>query len=155
MSKIHITQEKQGPKIKMDIWHLPPGVVGFSGGSDSKEWSAIAGDSGSVPGSGRSPGEGNDYLLQFSCLENAMDRGAWLASAHGVAKRQTRQSNWHLHFFKAPLYLSEAGLLWTEHNFRAVDEAWRCLLVLCQYPAFHPTPHHLPRQNCLPPVLAQ
>ena len=70
----------------MDIWHLPPGVVGFSGGSDSKEWSAIAGDSGSVPGSGRSPGEGNDYLLQFSCLENAMDRGAWQATVHGVAR---------------------------------------------------------------------
>ena len=43
----------------MDIWHPPPDVVGFSGGSDSKESSGSAGDSGSIPGSGQSPGEGN------------------------------------------------------------------------------------------------
>ena len=43
-------------------------------------------DSGSVPGSGRSPGEGNGNLLQYSCLENPMDRGAWRAIVHGVAK---------------------------------------------------------------------
>ena len=48
-----------------------------SGGSDGKESAYNAGDLGSIPGSGRSPGEGNSYLLQYSCLKNSMDRGAW------------------------------------------------------------------------------
>ena len=50
--------------------------MGFPGGSDGKESTYNVGDLGSVPGSGRSPGEGNDNLLQYSCLENPMDRGA-------------------------------------------------------------------------------
>ena len=50
--------------------------VGFLGGSDSKESTCNVGDLGSVSGSGRFPGEGNDNLLQYSCLENSMDRGA-------------------------------------------------------------------------------
>jgi len=50
---------------------------GFPGGSDGKESACNAGDLGLIPGSGRSPGRGNDNLLQYSCLENAMDRGAW------------------------------------------------------------------------------
>ena len=45
---------------------------------------------GSIPGSGRSPGEGHGNSLQYSCLENPMDRGTWWATVHGVAKRQTR-----------------------------------------------------------------
>ena len=49
-------------------------------------------------GSGRSPGEGNGYPLQYSCLENSMDRGAWRATLHGVAKSQTRLEDQHLHF---------------------------------------------------------
>ena len=53
---------------------------------------ANAGDMSSIPGSGRSPGEGNDNLLQSSCLENPRDRAAWRATVHGVAKRQTRRS---------------------------------------------------------------
>ena len=52
-----------------------------------------AGDPGSISGSGRSPGEGNGYLLQHSCLENSMDRGAWWAIVHGVTKSQIRLSN--------------------------------------------------------------
>ena len=47
---------------------------------------ANAGDAGSIPGSGRSPGEGNGNPLQYSCLGNPMDRGAWWATVHGVAK---------------------------------------------------------------------
>ena len=47
---------------------------------------AIAGDTGSIPESGRSPGEGNDNPVQYSCLENPMDREAWWAIIHGVAK---------------------------------------------------------------------
>ena len=58
--------------------HLP-------GGSDSKESACNAGDPGSIPGSGRSPGEGNDNPVQYSCLGNLMDRGAWRATVHGVA----------------------------------------------------------------------
>ena len=48
-----------------------------------------AGDLGSIPGSGRSPGEGNGYILQCFCLENSIDRGVWQATVHGVEKSQT------------------------------------------------------------------
>ena len=51
-------------------------------------------DMGSISGSGRSPGGGNDHPLQYACLGNPMDRGAWQATVHGVAKSQTRLSNW-------------------------------------------------------------
>ena len=53
-----------------------------------KESTCNAGDLGSIPGLGRSPGEGKGYLLQYSGLENSMDRGAWQAIVHGVAKSQ-------------------------------------------------------------------
>ena len=53
------------------------GSKGFPGGSDHKEYACNAGDPGSTPGVGRSPGEGNGNPLQYSCLENPMDRGAW------------------------------------------------------------------------------
>ena len=66
---------------------------GFPGGSDSKESACNAGDLGSIPGSGRSPGRGHGNPLQYSCLENPMDRGAWRATAYGVAKSQTRLSD--------------------------------------------------------------
>ena len=59
---------------------------GFPGGSVVKNLPAIAGDTGSVSESGRSPGEGNDNPLQYSCLENPMGRGAWWATVHGLAK---------------------------------------------------------------------
>ena len=63
--------------------------MGFPGGSVVKNPPAIAGDQGSIPGSGRSPGEGNGNPLQYSCLENPMERGAWWAAVHGVTKSQT------------------------------------------------------------------
>ena len=56
------------------------------------------GDLGLIPGSGRSPGEGNGNPLQYSCLENPMDRGAWWATVHGVAKSQTRLSDFTFTF---------------------------------------------------------
>ena len=59
----------------------------FVGGSDGKESACNAGDPGSIPGLGRSPEEGNGNPLQYSCLENSMDKGAWWATVHGVAKR--------------------------------------------------------------------
>ena len=64
-------------------------LVVFLGGSDSKESAYNAGDRGSVPGSRRSPRGGNGNPLQYSCLENTMDRGAWRARVHGVTERQT------------------------------------------------------------------
>ena len=57
--------------------------MGFPGGSDGKESTCNAGDTGLIPGSGRSPGEGNGYPLQYSCLGNPTDRGAWRATVHG------------------------------------------------------------------------
>ena len=63
--------------------------LGFSSGSDSKESACHAGDPGSIPVSGRSPGEGNGKPLQYSCLENPKDREAWRAIVHEVAKSQT------------------------------------------------------------------
>ena len=60
---------------------------------DGKESACNAGDPGSIPESERSPGEGNGYLLQYSCLENAMNRGAWGATVLGVTKSRTQLSN--------------------------------------------------------------
>ena len=63
--------------------------MGFPGGSDHKESACNVGDPGSIPGSGRSPGEGNGNPLQYSCLENPMDRRAWQDTVHRVTKNQT------------------------------------------------------------------
>ena len=62
---------------------------------DGKELACSAGDQGSIPGSGRSPGEGNGNPLQYSCLENSMDRGAGWATVHGTAKNQMGLSDEH------------------------------------------------------------
>ena len=67
--------------------------MGFPGGSEVKASASNVGNPGLIPGLGRSPGEGNGNQLQYSCLENFMDRGAWLATVHGVTKSQTRQSD--------------------------------------------------------------
>ena len=64
-------------------------ILGSPGGSDGKLSACKVGDPGSIPGSGRSSGERNDNPLQYSCLENPMDRGAWRATAHGVEKNLT------------------------------------------------------------------
>ena len=80
----------------------------FPGGSDGKEFACNAGDLGSVSGSGRSPGEGNDNPLQYSSQENPMDRGAWRATVHGVSKGWL--SNQHFHFFL--------------HLFKSLQMAW-------------------------------
>ena len=64
-------------------------IAGFPGGSVVKNPPANAGDVGLIPGSGRSPGEGNGNPFQYSCLENPTDRRVWSAIVHGVTKNQT------------------------------------------------------------------
>ena len=66
-------------------------------GKESTCNSGVAGDAGSIPGSGRFPGEGNGNPLQYSRLENPMDRGAWWATVHGVANHQTRLKQLSMH----------------------------------------------------------
>ena len=63
---------------------------GFPGGSEVKASACNVGDLGLIPGSGRSPGEGNGNPFQYSCLENPMDGGAWWATVHGVTKSRTQ-----------------------------------------------------------------
>ena len=78
---------------------------GFPGGSAGKQSASNARDEGSVPGLGKFPGlgrfprEGNGNPLQYPCLENPMDRGAWRTTVHGVAKSRTRLSDSHVHFY--------------------------------------------------------
>ena len=64
--------------------------VGYPSGSDGKESTCNAGKLDLIPGSGRSPGGGHSYLLQYIFQENPMDRGAWEVAVHGVAKSQTQ-----------------------------------------------------------------
>ena len=70
---------------------------GFPGGSDSKEPACSSGDPDSIPGLGRSPGEGHGNPLQYSCLENPMGRGAWQTTVHGVEKSQSRLRHFTLY----------------------------------------------------------
>ena len=81
-------------KSNNPVEHLPNYLLaykamGFPGGSDGKESAYNAGDLDSIPGLGRFPGEGNGNPLQYSCLENPMDRGTWWATDHGVTKSRT------------------------------------------------------------------
>ena len=76
-------------------------TMGFPSDSDSKESACNVGDTGSTPGSERSPGEGNGNPLQYSCLENAMDRGAWRGTVHGITKSQAQLNKWHFQFLKS------------------------------------------------------
>ena len=73
-------------------------LVGFPGGSEGKASACSAGDLGSIPGSGRSPGEGNGNPLRYPCLQNPMDRGAWRAAVHAVTECQTGPSDSYFHF---------------------------------------------------------
>ena len=74
-------------------WAFFKGFINFPGDSDGKESACNAGDLGSIPRLGRSTGEGNGNPLQFSCLENPMDRGAWQVTVHGVAELDTTNTN--------------------------------------------------------------
>ena len=65
------------------------GILGFPGSSDSKAFACNVGDLGLIPQLGRSPGEGNGDPLQYSCMENSMDGGAWWPTVHGITKSWT------------------------------------------------------------------
>ena len=88
-------------------------TLGFPGGSEVKASACNAGDLGSIPELGRSPGEGNSNPLQYSCLENPMDGGAWWATVQRVAKSRTRLSDFtftfmltlHFHYLLFSEYL--------------------------------------------------
>ena len=85
-----------------------PALMNFPG----KESACSARDLSSIPGSGRPPGKGNGSLLQYSCLENSTDRGAWQAPAHGVAESRIRLSNQHFDFLRLlpdPHHASRGG----------------------------------------------
>ena len=114
------------------LYYLCSGNKGFPGDSDGKESDCNAGDLGSIPGVGRSPGEGNDNPPQCSCLGNPMDRGAWQAIVQGVTKIWTQLSDFHSHsknvmflfgcFYSlcfSDLYLFQAYLFkgnWLQHS---------------------------------------
>ena len=86
--------EKQNQsEIGINFKELPGIIMGFPDSSVDKESTCNAGDTGSIPGSGRSPGEGNGNPLPVFFLENPMDRGAWAATVHGVTKNWTQLSN--------------------------------------------------------------
>ena len=87
---------KSRPNWAGDFYFIPYfvfSILGFPGGSDGKESACNTGDLGLIPVSGRSPRVGNGNPLQYSCLENSMDRGAWQATTHGVVKSWTRLSD--------------------------------------------------------------
>ena len=89
---------------------------GFPGGSEDKASACNVGDLGSISGLGRSPGKGNGNPLQYSCLENSMDRGAWRATVHGIAESQTRLSD----FTHTPE--AKSWLIWKDPD---VGKDWR------------------------------
>ena len=90
MNRLHYITFLKSQK-SMESYSKPK--EGFPGGSNGKESASNAGDWGSVPGLGRSPGEGNGYPLQYSYLENSMERGARWAIVHGIAKSHTQLTN--------------------------------------------------------------
>ena len=90
--------------------------MAFPGGSDGKESACSVGDPDLITGSGRSPGEGNGNPLQYSSLENPMDRGAWWAAVHGVTEGRTRLSDFtftfHFHALEKEMATHSSVLAW-------------------------------------------
>ena len=100
-------------------YHILTHIYGiFPGGSEVKASASSVGDLGSIPGLESSPGEGNGNPLQYSCLENPMDREAWWATVHGVAKSRTRLSD-----FTYFTYLDESRRMVLMNLF--TEQQWR------------------------------
>ena len=109
----------QGSRLGITEWgSVGRGQVcrGFPGSSVVKESACSAGDLASIPGVGISSGEGSGYPLQHSCLENSMDRRAWQATVHGVAKSRTQLSNFtftfHFHALEKKTATHSSVLAW-------------------------------------------
>ena len=99
----------------------------FLGGSVVRNPPANAGDAGLISGWGRSPGEGNDNPLQYSCLENPMERGAWKAAVHGVTESQTWLSDWpHKLELTCRTRLTEE--CWDTHPQLCLSRCWKDLI---------------------------
>ena len=119
-------------------WKLFVMTLGFPCGSDGKESACNVGDSGSIPGLEISPGEGNGNTLQYSCLENSMDRGSSPAIVHGVTELNTTQwltlsySNAHHPF----LYLSWRVLLTPMKVMSVILHKWVGSVVSCSNSCF-------------------
>ena len=112
---------------KADICGVSGICLSLPGGSDSKESACNTGDLGSIPESGRSPGEGKGYPLQYSCLENPMGEGAWRATVHGVAQSDMTEATYththtHTHteglqtFVRIPLEISKNHQIGKYHD---------------------------------------
>ena len=120
----------------------------FPVGSDGKAWACNAEHLGSIPGLGRSPGEGNGNPLQYYCLENPMDRGTWWATVHGVAKSWTRLSDfisfsvYIFLFFLFFLFLYFTILYWFCHTSTCICHG--CTHVPNPEPPSHLPPHTIP-----------
>ena len=122
--------------------------MGFPGSSDGKESACNARDLGSIPVSGRSPGEGNGNPLQYSCLENPTDRGAWWATVHGVSRVG---HDWVTNAFASLLIhdtklvcLSCLSVHLTHSNTNTMNTIWGVLTLLCS-----PRNHDRPPQSSL------
>ena len=125
------------------VWGGSTFSPGFPGGSDDIEPACDAGGLGWIPGSARSPGEGNGYLFPFSCLENSMDRGTSQAIVHGVPKSQTWLSDQHTHTHTHTLPRS----VWSTPVFLWASLCWP--LLKCTYSSFVVVAIQLLRPSCL------
>ena len=136
------------PRSRWNIKVIMP--LGFCGGSDGKASARNVRDPGSIPVSGRSPGEGNGNPLQYSCLENSMVGGAWWATVHGVTKSQTWLSDFSLtHSLLCPW--SFTWILWTPY----LSPPFHFWTPSSIFPPNHPFTHAVPAFRLLKLALIQ
>ena len=113
-TKLYCSLLLLGQKGKLFCWSsfkCLTNVWAYPGGSDGKESARNAGDLGSIPGSGRSPGRGHGNPLKYSCLENPMDRGAWWATVHGGTKESDTTEQLSLFYWGRKINFSVQAVL--------------------------------------------